>query len=110
MDDDFLKQVMEAVDGQQIIAQAVNELPRIRAEVDRGEYTFTEVPSPAGSRSFQSSNKKGSSILVCQFNDAEDGIRHAGTAVRMAAFGRAVVTLPEELADYIYHKAAAVRN
>ncbi len=99
-----------AVKGEQVFAEAAGHLAAIRAELDRGEYAFAEMPSPRGSRAFQSANKAGCQLLVVQFNHETDGIGHAGTAIRNTSTGPLIINLPTDLADYAYHKAAATRN
>ncbi len=89
-------------------------LARIKELSDAGQIVWAtaQVPNEQAMRSFEG-RADGYLILVCQANIVDVGVQHFGMATFTSMTAGVLVMpiqFPKELADELYHKAAAGKN
>lgn len=94
---------------------AKRHLNNIVKLADNGEITWQEqaAPRPDAMRAFSASTKDYQ-IMVCQAN-VQHGkepahVIHEGMAIAISGTGPLVIRMTPEIADKLYHMAAAQRN
>ena len=94
---------------EELMAEVTKHVTALRELAEAGQITWTalETPKPTAMRAFQGT-APGYMINVAQANVAGFGVTHEGMVI--ANDGPTIIHLPKDVADYLYHKAAAQRN
>lgn len=86
------------------------QIQEIMAEADRSEIRWTSAPTPnQGMRAFQGTSKTHF-FMVVQANVQNMGIIHRGMATAIVPRQFQIINLQPEIADRLYHLAAAQAN
>lgn len=95
---------------EELMREAAQHIAKLRELAEAGQITWTELPVPEerenAMRAFQGA-APGYMINVVQANVEGVGVTHEGMVI---AAPMTIVRLPKDVADYLYHKAAAQRN
>jgi hypothetical protein len=102
------KAALAASDG--VITEGIGHLRALCAQIDRKQLVWKSapVPKPNAMRAFEGRSNEYT-VLVTQFNEANDGVQHRGMAVCHKG-GPMVVVIPPAIAEYAYRSAVAVQN
>lgn len=93
---------------EELMREAQQHIDALRKLADAGQITWREMetPRPTAMRAFEG-QAPGYLINVAQANVEGVGVTHEGMVI---AAPMTIVRLPKDVADYLYHKAAAQRN
>jgi hypothetical protein len=91
-----------------MMQEVQQHITKLRALAEAGQITWREMqtPRPTAMRAFEG-QAEGYLINVAQANVEGAGVTHEGMVI---ATPMTIMRLPKDVADYLYHKAAAQRN
>lgn len=93
---------------EEMMREAQQHIAKLRALAEAGQITWRQMqtPKPTAMRAFEG-QAEGYLINVAQANVVGVGVTHEGMVI---ATPMTIIHLPKDVADYLYHKAAAQRN